>query len=142
MKKLIVFISFILCVPIKSVAQQDTFDLTVLISGMQTNTGKVFIAVYDSEASFLKNSKMTTSGTAIISDNEARITFENLKQGEYAVSVFHDENGNNKMDTKLFGIPKEPYGFSNNSKGFMGPPKFEDSKFSLNKNKSITIRIK
>jgi uncharacterized protein (DUF2141 family) len=45
------------------------------------------------------------------------------------------------MDTKLFGIPKEPYGFSNNAKGFMGPPSFEDAKFVLDHDKTIFIEV-
>ncbi|MEN8835700.1 MAG: DUF2141 domain-containing protein [Polaribacter sp.] len=56
--------------------------------------------------------------------------------------MFYDENNNGKMDTKLFGVPKEPYGFSNNAKGFMGPPSFEEAKFTLASNKKIKILLK
>ena len=45
------------------------------------------------------------------------------------------------MDTKIFGIPKEPYGFSNDATGFMGPPKFKDAKFTIEANKTITIKV-
>ena len=45
------------------------------------------------------------------------------------------------MDTNLFGIPKEDYGCSNNARGFMGPPKYNDAKFQLTGNKTIDIKI-
>ena len=42
-----------------------------------------------------------------------------------------NENDNKKMDTRIFGIPKEPIAISNDAKGFMGPPKWNDAKFIL-----------
>jgi len=41
--------------------------------------------------------------------------------GKYAVSVFHDENSNGKLDTNFLGIPREGVGASNNAKGHFGP---------------------
>ena len=52
-----------------------------------------------------------------------------VKPGTYAVSTFHDENSNGKLDTNLLGIPTEGVGASNNAKGHFGPPKFDDAKF-------------
>ncbi|MDP5107028.1 MAG: DUF2141 domain-containing protein [Polaribacter sp.] len=119
--------------------ENDTFNLTIEVKGIKKNEGKIFIAIYDSEASFLNKS----SGIiANINDKKSTGIFKGLKKGTYAVSLFHDENNNQKMDTKIFGIPKEPYGFSNNATGFMGPPKFKDAKFNLDSNKTITIHIK
>lgn len=66
--------------------------------------------------------------------------FQNLPAGEYAVSVYHDENNNKKMDTNFFGIPKEGVGASNNARGHLGPPKYKDAKFLFN-GKSQTIQI-
>ncbi len=74
-------------------------------------------------------------------DKKAIVTFKNIPKGEYAVSFVHDENDNKKMDTNFFGIPKEDYGCSNNARGFMGPPKYEDAKFQLIENKTIDIKI-
>ena len=69
------------------------------------------------------------------------MTFENIPEGTYAVSIFHDENNNDKLDSNFIGIPKEDYGCSNNAKGFMGPPKWKDAKFELNSDKTITITL-
>jgi uncharacterized protein (DUF2141 family) len=118
--------------------ENETFDLTIEVNGIKNNQGKIFIAIYDSEETFLNKA----SGIiAEIKDKKSTGVFKGLKKGTYAVSFFHDENNNQKMDTKIFGIPKEPYGFSNGASGFMGPPKFNDAKFNLDSNKKITINI-
>ncbi|APZ48014.1 hypothetical protein BW723_00700 [Polaribacter reichenbachii] len=117
---------------------QETFNLKIEIEGIKTNKGKIYIAIYDNEASFLKSSKGVI---AEINDLKSTAIIKNLKKGEYAISLFQDVNENKKMDTKIFGIPKEPYGFSNDATGFMGPPKYNDAKFNLDANKTITINI-
>jgi uncharacterized protein (DUF2141 family) len=47
------------------------------------------------------------------------------------VACFHDENGNGKLDTGLFGIPTEGVCASNGATGSMGPPRFEDAKVRI-----------
>ena len=142
MKKLLFIAAFIFNGILSLQAQnQETIDLTIEIKGMETDKGKVFVALYNSEKIFLKSSKDTKGTSAIVKDGKATAYFKELPKGEYAVSLFHDENENNKMDTKIFGIPKEPYGFSNNATGFMGPPKYKDAKFILEANKTITISV-
>lgn len=118
--------------------ENETFDLTIEVNGIKNNQGKIFIAIYDSEETFLNKA----SGIiAEIKDKKSTGIFKGLKKGTYAVSLFQDENNNQKLDTKIFGIPKEPYGFSNDASGFMGPPKFKDAKFNLDSNKKITVNI-
>jgi uncharacterized protein (DUF2141 family) len=51
--------------------------------------------------------------------------------GEYAVAAFLDMNGNGKQDRNFLGIPKEPYGFSNDARGTVGPAKWRDAKFAF-----------
>ena len=141
MKNIILIIVIIFSGTFTTQAQKnenDKFDLTIQIEGIENNKGKIYIAIYDSEETFLKKAKGII---ADIKDKKSIGIFKGLKKGTYAVSLFHDENDNKKMDTKIFGIPKEPYGFSNDATGFMGPPKFKDAKFTLAGNKTITINI-
>jgi uncharacterized protein (DUF2141 family) len=37
--------------------------------------------------------------------------FSDIKPGKYAIAVIHDENCNGELDTNMFGIPTEGYGF-------------------------------
>lgn len=129
---LISFISF-------QVEAQSNFKITVTIAEADSNDGTMFIALYNSETGFLNTALKGTK--SIIKSQQCTVSFEDIPEGTYAVSVFHDENDNGKMDTTFFGIPSEDYGCSNDASGFMGPPKWEDAKFQLKENKSIKITL-
>lgn len=113
--------------------------MQVEVKGLKNNNGKVMIGVYNSESTFLK--KTYKGGVATIKNNKATTTFTDLPVGEYAVSVYHDENNNQKLDVNFMGIPKEKYASSNGAKGFMGPPKYVDAHFKITANNTIVIKI-
>jgi len=58
------------------------------------------------------------------------VVIPNVPPGRYASQVFHDLNGNGKIDRGLFGIPKEPVGFSNDAPIHMSPPKWAAAVFT------------
>lgn len=74
--------------------------------------------------------------------NKAIFVFKNVSQGEYAVSVFHDENNSGKLEKNLFGIPKKDWAVSNNIRHPFSAPKFKESSFLVTKNKNTTITLK
>lgn len=53
-----------------------------------------------------------------------------MPEGAYALSIIHDENGNGRLDTRLF-IPREGFAFSNNPRIMFGPPSFWAARFIL-----------
>lgn len=118
---------------------QSGYSLTVQVKDADSNNGKMMIAIYNSESDFLDKTYMGTQSD--ITNNSCEVTFENIPEGIYAVSIFHDENDNDKLDSNFIGIPKEDYGCSNDAKGFMGPPKWKDAKFELKSDKTITITL-
>lgn len=120
-------------------AEEPKCQLTITVQNIGSPEGSIRAALYDSEGNFLKTGTYTSS--TINENKEAILVFEGVAKGKYAVSIYHDENNNGKLDTILFGIPSEPYGFSNDAKGSFGPPSFEDSSIELNQNKSISITL-
>jgi uncharacterized protein (DUF2141 family) len=138
MKKIILTIA-ILFSGILHMNAQETFNLTVNIAGLNTDKGSLLVGVYSTKENFLK--KPFKSDIIKIINKKSMVIFKEIPKGEYAVSFVHDENDNKKMDTNFIGIPKEDFGCSNNATGFMGPPKYEDAKFQLTKNKTINIKI-
>lgn len=117
-----------------------TFDITVVVKNAENDNGQMFFGLHDNENDFLK--KEIRGDIKKITDGTSTITFKNVPVGTYAVSVFHDENDNGKLDTNSFGIPNEDYGCSNNAKGFMGPPKWENAKFELKDgNQNLIINL-
>jgi uncharacterized protein (DUF2141 family) len=121
-------------------AQEPSYQLIVKVQGIESQEGQVFVALFDNEQNFLGKSLLGSSKP--IDGNTLTFTFSEMKEGIYAISIFHDVNGNKKLDANFMGIPNEPYGFSNNAKGMFGPPKFEDCKFEVKaENKEISISL-
>ncbi|MBD2752839.1 DUF2141 domain-containing protein [Spirosoma validum] len=116
-------------------------NLKVDIQNIKTLKGSVFIALFKSGTEF--PSGKATEGKKVDANSHSVQTTFSVEPGEYAVAVFHDENANGKMDKGMFGIPKEPYGFSNNFRPKMSAPKFSDCQFTVgNDGKSISIEVK
>lgn len=59
------------------------------------------------------------------------IRFPNLPAGDYAVQLYHDENGNGEVDMNVVGVPREGYGFSNVPVVQGGIPPFDRMKVSV-----------
>lgn len=139
MKNLLLILAIIFSGILTTNAQEESVDLTINISGLNSDKGNLLIGLYNKKESFLK--KHFKDDIVKIKDKKSVVIFKGLPKGEYAVSFVHDENNNKKMDTNMFKIPKEDYGCSNNARGFMGPPKYDDAKFQLTENKTIEIKI-
>ena len=104
--------------------------IRVDIDGLRSDRGQVLCALFSSAADFPKKTdKALAHARSAILEGHATCEFQSVPSGTYAVSVFHDENSNGKLDTNFMGIPREGVGASNNAKGHFGPPKFSAAAF-------------
>lgn len=115
-------------------------NLTIEVRGIERPEGSLFVAVYASEETFLK--KPLTGFRVEAKDSTVRIPCQGLPAGSYAISVFHDANGNGQLDTGTYGIPLEKYGFSNDAEGVMGPPAYKDCRFELKADTTLVLTLK
>lgn len=117
-----------------SIASQQTNSVTITISGASSDEGAVFVAMYTDEKKWLDTSESASKYVSKIETvkGSATIKFENVPDGEYAISIYHDENDNGKFDTNFLGIPKEDYACSNGARGKLSPPKWKDALFEVN----------
>lgn len=104
-------------------------DLTLKLSNVVGSEGTVRIAVYANEADYRKKSVRAIKQAA--SGPRMTIVVKDLPEGEYAVTLFQDLDGNEKLDTNLLGIPKEPWGASLQGKSVIGAPGWNDARFKL-----------
>jgi len=114
--------------------------LSVHVTNALPNIGTVEVTLFSSEEAFLKQAYLQQSGEASES-GELIAEFAGLEEGEYAVTVIHDENGNQAYDPGVLGFGKEGLGYSNNVRPWFGRPDFDDVKFSV-KSESTTIEIR
>lgn len=121
---------------VRGYSARPYYYLTINVNNILVQKGKMHIGIYDNEQDFDK--KIHYAGTITdIKGKTLKIVFK-LPKGTYAVLMFQDTNNDNAMNS-LFGVPLEPYGVSHNISGF---PSFKKSRFTLDKNKSINIKLK
>lgn len=119
---------------------EPTPTLTIRIDNIKKESGFLKICLFNSKESFLKKA-VRCEVISPIRKGEMKISLSGLPPGTYAVNVYHDENGNKKLDRGLFGLPSEPYGFSNNPTTTFGPPSFSEASFSVTGDKEISIKL-
>jgi len=106
--------------------------LVVEVEGLKDDQGRLHASLYASEEGFpTKPEKALRHLDVPIVAGKARVVFEGLTPGGYAVAAYHDENGDGKLDTGFLGIPTEGLASSNDAKGFMGPPSFEKARVEV-----------
>ncbi len=121
----------------------DSLTIRIKISNIKSVEGNIRIAVFDSTQVFLGEDMVIGKIEPVTQTGEMIVIMENLPLGEYAISIFHDENSNEILDNSLFKIPTEAYGFSNNARGKFGPPRFEDVKINFTPDQQeFEIRLK
>lgn len=119
-------------------AAAHAYDLTVEVYNARSDKGTVDGALYDAESSWLKKALQGERQPAAA---RTVLVYRNLQAGTYALSLFHDENGNGKLDSNIAGVPTERYGFSRDARGRMGAPAFADAAVDLRGDLTITVNL-
>jgi len=118
--------------PSRGLAQMEYPFINVKIQNISNNNGVIACALFESEKGFPSKS-LKFASTIILTQvvgKHASFKFSDIKPGKYAIVVIHDENRNTKLDSNLFEIPTEGYGFSSGAEVTMSAPSFSDAVFS------------
>ena len=118
--------------------------LTITIADIRESEGRLTIQVANSEKGFEFSEDSAAPPPVAISQlaEAGEMTFEvTLPAGIYGARVLHDLNGNGEMDSNFVGMPKEPWAFSNNATGRLGPAKWQDAKFEISGDTAVEIRL-
>ena len=106
--------------------------LTIHFHGIENQRGQLVAALWDSAEHWLsKQHSPRLSFAGRIAEGRATWQINHLAFGRYAISAFHDRDADGELDSGLFGIPREDYGFSNNAGGGFGPPDFDAASFTF-----------
>jgi uncharacterized protein (DUF2141 family) len=113
--------------------KESTGTIIMEMINFKNDTGKVRVSLFKSKDGFPEDyKKALTYINQDIVDKSAKVVFQNIPFGEYAIGFLHDENLDSKLNTNWLGMPKEGIAVSNNVKGLFGPPSYEDARFILN----------
>lgn len=124
------------------IPEGGTATLTVVVTGLESSKGTVRVALFDKAKAFpTKREEATARQFVAVRKQTATVVFKDLAPGTYAVSAFHDVDGNGELNQWFFGMPKEPVGVSRDARGSMGPPDFKDARFEV-KAPGTTITFK
>lgn len=106
--------------------------LTVEITDVKKAEGSIHLklcrdmACWDGKAAAVAHAELEAVVPVV------RHRFADLPPGSYALMMIHDENGNGRLDTGMFGIPSEGYGYSRDP-SVMRRAYFEEARFELGK---------
>lgn len=130
----------ILCTSLIGFGQQTT-TIKLVIKKFDHDQGTIRAGLYNSEDQWLEK-VFLDADTTIYNTEEVILYFSDIPMGEYAISIYHDENDNGDLDTYVMGIPSEDYGFSNNAVGSFGPAKYADAAFQVSEKETVhTINL-
>ncbi|MBE9211438.1 DUF2141 domain-containing protein [Plectonema cf. radiosum LEGE 06105] len=118
-------------------------NLGVTVKGLKNQKGQVCFSLFSSSRGFPNNDKNALKAKCVkLENNSVQLNIPSLKSGTYAIAMFHDSNGDGKLNTNSLGIPKEGFGFSRNPRILTGPPKFGDSAvFVVGSSTNIEINL-
>jgi uncharacterized protein (DUF2141 family) len=113
-------------------ATNQTGTITVRLTGFENDEKEVKLCVCRSEEEYTGKVKAYRTASASILHKKAVCIFDEMPYGNYSIKAFHDQNGNNRLDTNFMGKPTEHYGFSNHADGRFGLPSFSQTVITLN----------
>lgn len=115
-------------------------DLTVKVDNIESTKGFLYISLHNTDKTWMTSQQSVQAKKIPMEEKAMTVIFKDLPDGDYAALLFQDENENGYIDKNAFGIPTEPYGFSQNG-GSFGPPSFKDASVNLKENSEITIYL-
>ena len=113
---------------------------TVIIPNVEHDRGYIDIKIYDSKDSFLKEGEAVEAVRKRVNKGEVVVPLTKIHEGQIAIVVYHDEDGDGELKTGLFWRPKEGFAFSNNYSP-KGPPKFKKAAIILEHGVPVEIEL-
>ena len=117
--------------------------IMVTIDGLHSAQGNVFVGLYATPSKFLNGNQSDAMRKVRAGTGPITVTFDNLPPGTYAVGAYHDENGNDHLDTNFLGLPVEGYALSNGVRAVIAKPTFQQAAFTVGTgDKPLALRIR
>ncbi|HOZ30196.1 MAG TPA: DUF2141 domain-containing protein [Bacteroidales bacterium] len=123
-----------------SYSQSPQIEIT--ITNIRNSQGTIKWAVFKNETQFKTYTTYVDAGYIQAKEGSLIIKTKEIPDGNYAVSVYHDENNNSKIDFNFLGLPMEGFGFSNNPTIYFGLPAYTECVFEKKGKSNKSIKVK
>jgi uncharacterized protein (DUF2141 family) len=130
-----------------AIASAQTGQISVSVTQIEGDEGTILCGLFrqtDADGFPMERSsawKRAERPVSAVRDARTTLTFEGVPAGRYAVSCMHDEDGNGRMRTGAFGIPKEGWAVSRNASPTMRAPRFEEAVVDFDGSRT-TLRVR
>jgi uncharacterized protein (DUF2141 family) len=102
-------------------------DLEVTVKNINPREGEIGLALFSSPDGFPLDDRHAVRVWLPANAESLSYRFAGLAPGTYAVAVGHDLNGNRQTDTNWLGIPREPWGVTNDVRPTLRAPKYDEA---------------
>ncbi len=130
---------------VETTSSGNTYTLTIVVTSLRNNNGKLQLDLYKNqqefEARYSDKDRRIYLPKKNLMNGSVTFTFKNLPEGVYGVAIMDDENSNGKIDYGWV-LPSEGFGFGDYWHNKWRTPTFNDFKFTLHSDKTVTVKAK
>ncbi len=118
--------------------------VTITVTDVRSNEGVIRACMTTRENIFPRCRQDPNSySTVVRAGNTVTIRFTNVRPGDYAIALLHDENEDGKANRVMGMAPREGYGFSRDAPVRVAPPKWDDAVFTIGQaSQNLTIKMR
>lgn len=105
--------------------------------------GALYLAVYNTKETWMLPEKAFSKSIIPIAAKDTTLDIGSMPDGQYALAMFLDENGNGRLDKNFLGIPSEKYGFSGTRQPLFRAPHFDEAVIRLtSEQRTVSISLR
>ena len=106
-------------------------EVSATVTGLRSSKGRVLACLTARPKAFPDCARDPAARAVnVAAGASVELRFGEVPAGRYAISLFHDENGNGRLDRRLL-MPREGFGFSRDAPVRFGPPSFAAAAFAV-----------
>ena len=137
-----IFVSSLLLLFLFSLSvSAQTAKVSIEVTHIKYLAGTIKLGVFDKVHNYRTKSNPFLRASQAVTDSVANFVFDDVPLGRYAIATYHDENGDDTLNTKKLGIPIEGIGFSGKFNSRIKPPDFVLADFRLKSDTTISIKL-
>jgi uncharacterized protein (DUF2141 family) len=126
----------VLLFPQSAAADPASAKLTLTVTDIKDHKGVLMVGVFDQSG---YDTDQQVTGMMIPVTGDTATASVDIPAGTYGLKLFHDVDGDGKMGANPFGMPTEPFAFSNNAMGRFGPAKWDDARFEVTADGAVQV---